>query len=344
MTSLMVRLRFRFPSRVVLRPLLFAAAACWLFTGAAEAWAKGEAGEPALPPYVAQPTLAGTTTTTGSRPMAALMQAWTAAFQKLQPAIKILPTLSTLVPEDRAAVGADIAEVFELTTAPYVAKYGYAPFRVQVSMGTFDTTRHIQALGVYVHPDNPLRRLTVTQLDAIFSAERRRGSAVEIVSWSQLGLNGEWADKPIHLYGRKKDNEVPFHFRDVVQLGGPFKSGYQEPGAGLSADVIAAVAADRFGIGFCGFAYQNATIKRLALAGSDGAVVEPTPAAVASGRYPLNRPLWLYVNRAPGQPLDPLAKAFLIFVLSKEGQALVAADNYFPLPAAVAAAERAKTD
>lgn len=276
--------------------------------------------------------------------MAALVQTWSDAFQKLQPQVKIAPTFAALIPEDRAALGDDTAEVFNLTTAPYLAKYGREPFRVQVSMGTFDTARHIQALGVYVHPENPLRRLTLQQLDAIYSAERRRGATADIVTWSQLGLTGVWADQPIHFYGRKKDNEVPFHFRDVVQLGAPFKAGYAEPGAGLSADVIAAVAGDRFGIGFCGFAYQNASIKRLALAGIDGVVIEPTPAAVASGRYPLARPLWLYVNRVPGQPLDPVIKAFLTFVLSKEGQALVAADNYFPLPPMIAATERLKLE
>jgi phosphate transport system substrate-binding protein len=276
--------------------------------------------------------------------MATLMKAWSEAFQKLQPQVKVVPTFAALIPEDRAALGNDTAEVFNLTTAPYIAKYGREPFRVQVSMGTFDTTRHIQALGVYVHPENPLRRLTLQQLDAIYSAERRRGATADIITWSQLGLTGEWAEQPIHFYGRKKDNEVPYHFRDVVQLGGPFRSGYAEPGAGLSADVIAAVAGDRFGIGFCGFAYQSASIKRLALAGTDDVVVEPTPAAVASGRYPLSRPLWLYINRVPGRPLDPLSKSFLDFVLSKEGQALVAAENYFPLPPAIAAAERRKLE
>lgn len=330
------------PSRVLRRLLTLALAGWTAATWAADARVRADSAESALPAYVPETALAGVVSATGSRPMATLLLAWVEAFQKIQPGVKVAPTFAALTPEDRAALGPDVAEVFNLTTAPYVAKHGREPFRVQVSMGTFDTTRHIQALGVYVHPDNPLRRLTLQQLDAIYSAERRRGAAADVATWSQLGLGGEWADKPINLYGRRQDNEVPFHFRDVVQLGGPFKAAYREPGAGLSADVIAAVAQDRFGIGFCGFAYQNANIKRLALAGADGVVVEPTPAAVASGRYPLNRPLWLYVNRVPGRPLDAPTKAFLAFVLSKEGQALVAADNYFPLPAPIAATERAK--
>ena len=307
--------------------------------------ALAEPREPGLPPYVSELKLEGTLAASGSRPMAPLMQLWIEAFKKLQPGVRVDPPFAALVQEgDRAALGPDTAEVFNVTTAPYVAKYGREPFRVQVAMGTFDTSHHIQALGVYVHPENPLRRVTLQQLDAIYSAERRRGATADITTWGQLGLNGEWADKPINLYGRRINNEVPWHFRDVVQLGGPFKSGYREPGAGLSADVIAAVAADRFGIGFCGFAYQNAGIKRLALAAADGVYVEPTPAAVASGRYPLIRPLWIYVNRMPGQPLDPIIKEFLVFALSKEGQAVVAADNYFPLPATIAAAERAKLE
>lgn len=333
-----------FLQRTFRRALVLGAMSAWLMGVIATAAPRLESGEPALPTYVPQGQLAGSLPTTGSRPMAALMQAWIDAFQKAQPRVTVVPTFAALIPEDRAALGTQVAEVFNLTNASYVAAYGREPFRVQVSMGTFDTTRHIQALGVYVHPDNPLRRLTLQQLDAIFSAERRSGAPADVATWSQLGLAGEWAGQPIHFYGRKQGNEVPWHFRHVVQLGGPFKPGYKEPGAGLSADVIAAVAADRFGIGFCGFAYQNAGIKRLALAGADGVFVEPTPAAVASGRYPLTRPLWLYVNRVPGRPLDPVAKAFLTFALSKEGQALVVADNYFPLPAALAAAERAKLE
>lgn len=305
---------------------------------------RAESGESGLPGYVVPAGLAGNLPITGSRPMAALLQSWLEAFQKVHPQVKAGPTLAPLIPEDRAALGPGTAEVFAPTTAAFVAQYGYAPFRIQVSMGTFDTTRHIQALGVFVHPENPLRRLTLQQLDAIYSAERRRGAGSDISTWGQLGLTGEWANRPIHFYGRKRENEVPYHFRDVVQLGGPFKPGYAEPGSGLSADVIAAVAGDRWGIGFCGFAYQSASTKRIALAGADGVAIEPTPAAVASGRYPLARPLWLYVNRAPGRPLDPVIRSFLNFVLSKEGQALVTADNYFPLPPALAAAERAKLD
>jgi phosphate transport system substrate-binding protein len=303
-----------------------------VLAGFAPGAARPETAESAVPPYTAEPQLAGNVSVSAPRPLAGLVLAWIAALQKLQPGLAVEFALAS-GEENFAVVG------------PAGAVASAAPMRrVQVSMGTFDTVRHIQAIGVYVHPDNPLRGLTLEQLDAVYSVERRRGAAAGITTWGQLGLGGDWANRPIQVYGRRHDNVVSRYFREVVQHGGAFRAEYREPGEGASADVIAAVAADRFGIGFCGFAYQTTGIKRLALAGADGVLVEPTPAAVASGRYPLIRPLLLHLPLAEGAALDPAVRAFVRFALSREGQALVSADNYFPLPAAIAQAERAKLE
>jgi phosphate transport system substrate-binding protein len=289
--------------------------------------------------------LSGRLTASGSGMMASLMERWVDAFHRAHPDTEVAFTVSPgAMPADRVALGPGLEEIFHSDDARYIEKNLCEPFRVQVSLGTFDTKGKTQALGVFVHRDNPLSRLTLAQLDAIYSSTRRRGYSTDIATWGDLGLTGEWAAQPIRLYGRKLDQEVPWLFRDAVLLGGFFKRSYRAPGKGGSVDVADAVATDRFGITFVAFMHATPQVKALDLADRDGEFVAPNPAAVASGRYPLLRPLWLYVNRGPDAALDPLIKAFLAFALSREGQAIVAADGYLPLPAAVVAAERAKLE
>jgi phosphate transport system substrate-binding protein len=143
-----------------------------------------------------------------------------------------------------------------------------------------------------------------------------------------------------------KKDEVGMFFRDVVMFYGLYKDSFQAPGKGLSPEVVNAVAHDPDGIGFVSFWYgQRLGLKALAIVDANGAVVEPTQENVASGRYPLVRPMYMYINRRPGEPLAPLVKEFLTFVLSREGQELInRTTSYLPLPAAIAAAERAKLE
>jgi phosphate transport system substrate-binding protein len=289
--------------------------------------------------------VAGKLSATGSAMMTSLMERWAVAFQKKHPGAEIAFAVARgTTPADRVALGPGLEEIFHNDHARYIEKNLREPFRVQVSLGSFDTKGKIQATGVFVHRDNPLTRLTLAQLDAMFSDTRRRGHPIDIATWGDLGLTGEWAAQPIRLYGRNLDQEVPWHFREVVMFDGFFKRAYRSPGKGGSVDVVDAVAADRFGITFVAFMHATSRVKALALADRDGEFIEPNPTAFASGRYPLARPLWLYVNRAPDAALDPLTKAFLEFALSHEGQALVEADGNLPLPAALAATERAKLE
>jgi phosphate transport system substrate-binding protein len=132
----------------------------------------------------------------------------------------------------------------------------------------------------------------------------------------------------------------------VVLLGGSFKPAYRKPGGkDLSLTLADAIAGDRYAIGFVGLAYTTGQIKALALAErAGGPYAQPMTADVAAGRYPLDRPFFIYLNRPPGKPLDPLAREFLTFVLSKEGQDLVAPSGNLPVPANIAAAERARLE
>ena len=306
----------------------------------------------ALPPYVAATSVSGTLAgVTGMDTVQKMMAAWNEAFQRYHPGANITVTSRDVAPEERIGLGPNTDEVFSPTYQPYEDKYGYEPFRIRIVMAPRGLKSHVSAIGVYVNPANPIGKLSLAELDAMFSEERRRGYPADLVTWGQLGLTGEWADRPVHLYGFYWRDDVTASFRRLVMDDAPFKASYQVPGGDMSrrtpkvaAAIMAAVAADPGGIGFANFSYQTPQVKALALSDRHGVVGQPTERDVASGRYPLERYLYFYVNRVPGRPLDPLVKEFLTFVLSREGQALVAKDHYLPLTPAIDAEERAKLE
>jgi phosphate transport system substrate-binding protein len=213
-------------------------------------------------------------------------------------------------------------------------KFGYKPTELRTS---FD------ALAIYVHKDNPLASLTLAQADAIFSKTRKRGAAKDISTWGDLGLTGDWAARPISLYGRNSASGTYGFFKDHVLKNGDYKDTVKEqPG---SASVVQGVTNDRYGIGYSGIGYRTSGVRIVPLAESDGGPTsEGSYEDVVSKKYPLARYLYVYVNKAPGKPLDPLVKEFLKLVSSREGQEVVVKDGYLPLTAAIVAEELRKVD
>jgi phosphate transport system substrate-binding protein len=207
----------------------------------------------------------------------------------------------------------------------FKAKHGYPPTVVPVA---------IDMLAVFVHRDNPLKSLTLQQVDAIFSKNRTGGATADIRTWGDLGLEGEWKDKPISLYGRNASSGTYGYFKEFALFKGDFKPTVKEqPG---SSAVVQAIASDKYAIGYSGIGYKTADVRALPLAPQpDSATVEPVAANAYSGDYPLARFLYLSVNRKPSSPLDPLRREFLRYVLSASGQGDVKKDGYLPLPAAV---------
>jgi phosphate transport system substrate-binding protein len=207
----------------------------------------------------------------------------------------------------------------------FKAKHGYPPTVVPVA---------IDMLAVFVHRDNPLKSLTLQQVDAIFSKNRTGGATADIRTWGDLGLEGEWKDKPISLYGRNASSGTYGYFKEFALFKGDFKPTVKEqPG---SSAVVQAIASDKYAIGYSGIGYKTADVRALPLAPHpDSAAVEPVAANAYSGDYPLARFLYLSVNRKPSAPLDPLRREFLRYVLSASGQGDVKKDGYLPLPAAV---------
>jgi len=279
-----------------------------------------------LPLYQRVGGIAGNVNSIGSDTLNNLMTFWAEGFAKQYPNVKIQieGKGSATAPPALIAGSAQLGPMSRPMKASesdaFEKKYGYKPTAIAVAL---------DALAVYVNKDNPVRHLSIEQVDAIFSSTRACGGPANISSWSQLGLGEQWT-QPISLYGRNSASGTYGYFKEHALCKGDFKDSVKEqPG---SATVIEGVSNDRAGIGYSGMGYRTAGVRILPLAplGSTTAV-EATVENVYAGTYPLSRYLYIYVNKAPGRPLDPLVKQFLLYVLSQEGQEVVVKDGFIPL-------------
>jgi phosphate transport system substrate-binding protein len=313
-----------------------AAAAALTVSGALDAQAvKVDA---AVPAYKATSGVSGSLKSIGSDSMNNEMTLWGEAFRKFYPNVKIEiegkgsgtapPALtagtSQFGPMSRPMKDAEI-DAFE-------KQFGYKPTPIKTSL---------DALAVYVNKDNPIECLSLQKVDAIFSKGRRGGYSKDIKTWGDLGLTGEWAAKSISLYGRNSASGTYGYFKEHALFNGDYKDTVKEqPG---SSSVVQGVASDRYAIGYSGIGYKTADVRAVPLAAKEGDECHPADLEnVYNGKYPLWRYLLLYVNRKPGEPLDPLREQFLMFVLSREGQEIVIKDGYLPLPKKVVDEEIAK--
>jgi len=199
----------------------------------------------------------------------------------------------------------------------------------------------IDALVVYVHKDNPIEGMSIADVDAIFSSTRKCKGKEDITSWGQLGLEGAWKNRNIQLYGRNSVSGTYGYFKKKGLCKGDFKNNVNEqPG---SASVVQSVSSSLNGIGYSGIGYRTSSVKAVALSKKPGKpFVDATPENAVTGKYPLSRFLYVYVNKHPNKPLQPLEREFFKMVLSKIGQEVVVKDGYIPLPAKVVARELAK--
>jgi phosphate transport system substrate-binding protein len=197
--------------------------------------------------------------------------------------------------------------------------FGYKPTAIRVAL---------DALAVYVNKDNPLNELSMQEVDAIFSSTLACGASSDITQWGDMGLSETWAELPISIYGRNSASGTYGYFKEEALCKGDFKDTVKEqPG---SASVVEGVTNDVAGIGYSGMGYKTAGVKAVALS-KDGTAYTATAENVYAGSYPLTRYLYIYVNKKPGKPLDPLVQEFLKYVLSYEGQEVVLKDGYIPV-------------
>lgn len=301
------------------------------------ALAAQPAVDPDLKPYKKVDGVSGSLNSIGSDTMNNMLKLWGEAFRALYPGVNIQfegkgsstapPALiagtAQLGPMSRTMKPTEIDE--------FEKKYGFKPTAVRTSL---------DALAVFVHKDNPLKGISLPRLDAMFSKTRKLGQTDDIVTWGQVGLSGDWASKPVSLYGRNSASGTYGYFKSEVLGGGDYKDIVKEqPG---SASVVQGITEDRYGVGYSGIGYVTSGVRAVPLTKTDGEpFVEPDLENVVNHTYPLARYLYIYVVKTPDKPLDPVVNEFLKFVLSKDGQEIVIKDGYLPLSAKAVQAELA---
>jgi phosphate transport system substrate-binding protein len=283
--------------------------------------------DPSIPGYQKTSGVSGSLSSIGSDTMNNLMTLWAESFRKFYPNVKVQvegkgsSTAPPALIAGTAQFGPMSRQMRSTEIDQFQAKHGYKPTELRTSY---------DALAVYVHRDNPIKQLSLAQVEAIFSKTRRRGYKQNITTWGQLGLTGDWANRPIGLYGRNSASGTYGVFKETALMNGDYKDTVKEqPG---SASVVQGVTEDRFGIGYSGSGYRTSGVRAVPLSANEaGPYFEGTYEEVTSGKYPLSRFLYIYVNKAPNKPMDPLPLEFVRLMMSKEGQEVVVKDGYMPL-------------
>jgi phosphate transport system substrate-binding protein len=286
--------------------------------------------DPAIKPYEKVSGVDGSLNSIGSDTLNNLMTYWAEAFGKLYPNVKIQvegkgsATAPPALTAGTAQLGPMSRKMKPEEEDAFEKKHGFRPTRISVAL---------DCLAVYVHKDNPIKGLTLAQLDGIFSKTLKTGHA-DVARWGQVGLSGDWEEMPISLYGRNSASGTYAYFKEHVLAKGDYKDAVKEqPG---SAAVVNGVGADRAGVGYSGIGYRTSEVRAIPLAKNDKSpLVEPTFANAMKGAYPLGRTLYVYVAKKPDEPMPKLIEEFLKFVLSQEGQEIVEKDGYGPLPTKV---------
>jgi phosphate transport system substrate-binding protein len=285
-----------------------------------------------LPKYKPVEGVSGNIKSIGSDTMNNLMTLWSEGFQAMYPNVqpeiegKGSSTAPPALIEGTANFGPMSREMKAKEIDEFEKAYGYKPTALPTS---------IDMLAVYVHKDNPIRGLTLPQVDAMFSKGRLGGHGQDIRTWGDAGLEGPWARQPISLYGRNSASGTYGFFKDNALFKGDYKDSVKEqPG---SSSVVQGVATDKYGVGYSGIGYNTADVRPVPLAmDASSDLVPATPENAYTGDYPLARFLYVYVNKDPNKELDPLRREFLRYVFSYEGQRDVVKAGYYPVTGDIA--------
>lgn len=280
-----------------------------------------------LPAYHVVDGLSGHIKSVGSDTLGREMKLWAKAFEDLYPDVKIeieaigSATAPPALLEGTSQFGPMSRPMTAEELSAFEKKYGYkvSSFRVAVD-----------ALAVYVNKDNPISCITIPQLSGIFSPNRMAPGSAAIKTWGDLGLTGEWASRPITLYGRNSLSGTYEYFREAALYGGDYRSDLKEqPG---SEAVVQSVASDKFAVGYSGIGYRTDGVRAVPLAPYYGAkCYDASSEATLSRKYPIARYLYVYVNKKPNQPLDPLRAEFIKYILSKDGQIQTEKGGFFTI-------------
>ena len=287
--------------------------------------------DPSLPTYEKASGVSGNLSSVGSDTLANMMTLWAEEFKQMYPNVNIQiqaagsSTAPPALTEGTSQFGPMSRKMKPNEVEAFEKHFGYKPTAIRVA---------IDALAVFVHKDNPIKGLSVEQVDGIFSSTHQCGSS-DIQRWGDLGLDGNWSAKDVQLYGRNSVSGTYGYFKEHALCKGDFKANVNEqPG---SASVVQSVSQSLNAIGYSGIGYKTAGVKAVAIAKKGNEFIEATAENAANGTYPLSRYLYVYVNKQPNKDLAPMEKEFLRYVLSKQGQQVVEKDGYVPVPNSVVA-------
>ena len=283
--------------------------------------------DPQLPAYLPVPVGSALIKSVGSDTLGDLMRGWAGEFTKLNPNVKIevdsqgSATAPPALLEGVSQIGPMSRPMRSEEYEPFEKKYDYHPAAIPVA---------VDALAIYVNKDNPIQCLTLEQLDQIFSKTHLWSRGINISTWGEAGLTGDWAMHPISLFGRNSASGTHDAFVDAVLRHGEFKDELKEqPG---SAEVVKMVAADKYAIGYSGIGYLTEGVRTVPLAATPGdTCYDTSPASTYSGNYPLARYLYIYLNKVPSKPLDPPLLEFAKYVLSRDGQTETIKSGFYPI-------------
>jgi phosphate transport system substrate-binding protein len=304
---------------------------CMVFLISGPALAEVTEIDPSIPVYEKSSGVSGNLSSVGSDTLANLMTLWAEDFKREYPNVNIQiqaagsSTAPPALAEGTSNLGPMSRKMKDKELESFEARFGYKPTAVRVA---------IDALAVFVNKDNPVKGLTLAQVDAIFSSTRRCGFSQDIIRWGQLGVLGTLENSAIQLFGRNSVSGTYGYFKEKALCEGDFKANVNEqPG---SASVVQSVSTSPNAIGYSGIGYRTSNVKAVPLANDEeGELIEATAENAMSGKYPLARFLYIYVNKHPNKPLPPLEQEFFKLVLSRVGQSTVVKDGYVPLPASV---------
>ncbi|MGA9598963.1 MAG: phosphate ABC transporter substrate-binding protein [Methylocystis sp.] len=289
----------------------------------------------ALPAYQPTGSLSGELQAIGSDTLNHEMELWAAGFKAKYPNVKIQieGKGSATAPPALVAGTAQLGPMSRVMNGDEVGafekKYGYKPTSIGVAA---------DSLAIYVNKENPIHCITLEQINGIFSKTHKVSGGDDIDSWGQLGLTGEWAKQPISMYGRNTISGTYEFFKDHELYGGDFKESVQQQ-VGSEA-VVQKIANDKYGIGYSGIGYKSEGVRAIPVAVHYGQqCYNPSQQDTLAGKYPIARLLYIYINKKPGEPLEPIVAEFLKYVLSKDGQAQTEKGGYYPLSAEIAASE-----
>ena len=287
--------------------------------------------DPKLDDYQKTSGVSGNVSSVGSDTLANLMTLWAEEFKRLYPNVNIQiqaagsSTAPPALTEGTSNLGPMSRRMKDKEIEAFENKYGYKPTEIPVA---------IDALAVFVNKDNPIKGLTMQQIDAIFSSTRKCGHPGDINTWGDVGMTGPWQNRDIQLFGRNSVSGTYGFFKEESLCKGDFKNSVNEqPG---SASVVQSISTSINAIGYSGIGYKTSSVRTVPLAEKEGGpYIDATPENALSGEFPLSRFLYVYVNKAPNKPLAPLDREFIKLVLSKTGQEVVVKDGYIPMPASV---------